>query len=369
MPIAGPNSLTNVVIPATWDAATLTAHSLRDGTTLASLLGNINAGLQVAQAEIANGPLAGLMYMTDQRTVEYGVGSSKTFEDHTEFAQPDSQRAETTGHMLPLSKKDHKLGWTMDFLEDVRTPRILADVAGSIQAYKDVVEKSALTRLFKLTGDSGKKNGLGASGVSVPFADGGTADSTYIPTQRMDRAGVFANSHTHFLRISGITQANVETAATHLWEHGHDAPYDLLASESDIAAWTTVANVTGYVARDRGLVSFGTNVSVANVSEQYQGVINTNRGPVRLWTSARIPTTYWSLYKSYGQNDPRNPLYMAFDPLYGMGPKLFVENVSRHPLAGAIIQVKYGIGVGEDRTAAVLVLNAGSGNYTTPAIS
>jgi hypothetical protein len=143
----------------------------------------------------------------------------------------------------------------------------------------------------------------------------------------------------------------------------------LLVAEADLGSWQNTTNVTGFVPRNYGLVQYGNQTALAQVGDKYQGVITTPRGPVRLWTSARIPTGYWDVYKSYGRGDVRNPLWMRIDPLWGMAPKLIVENVSRVPLAGAIVQIKYGIGVGEDRTNSVAVLNASSGSYTSPTIS
>jgi hypothetical protein len=370
MATIGPNDLKSIALPAGIDQTVLRNFQLRSGQTYEAVVRDLDAMLQLARDSVMGGPLFDMVYMSDRRDIEYRIGTNKMFERHTEYAQPDSQLADTTGHMLPLVKDDHKLGWTDDFLEEARQTRIDADIAASIQAYRDRLEQAVLTRLFKATADSGKANGLGSSGISVPLADAGTADATYVPMQRPDRAGAFSASHTHFLRLNGITQANLETAVDHLWEHGHDAPYDLLASAADLAAWQNVTNVTGFVPRNYGLVQFGSNTALAQgLDDKYQGVITTKRGPVRLWTNARIPTTYWSVYKSYGRNDVRNPIWMYTDPMWGTAPKLVVTNVSRYPLTGAIVQIKYGIGIGEDRVSAVAVLNAASGSYASPTIS
>lgn len=369
MATLGPNDLKSISLPANWDAATLRSLALRDGTSYLDLVGEINDALVIADRDVKSGPLFDMVFETTEPVMEYRVGSSKTFERHTEYAQPDSQRADTTGHMLPIYKDDHKLGWTADFLEEARASRLTADIAASAQAYKDTLEKAVLTRIFKATADTGAGLGLGTGGKSVPFADGGTADANYIPVQRPDRAGAFAAAHTHYAAYNGVTQANLELAATHLWEHGHDAPFDLLVASADIGDWVNTTNVTGFVPRNMGLVAYGTTTATAQVDDRYQGVITTRRGPVRLWSSARIPTKYWTLYKSYGRNDSRNPLAMRVDPLFGTAPKLIVENVSRFPLAGAIVQIKYGIGVGEDRTSAMAVFNDAGGTYVAPTIS
>lgn len=370
MAILGPNDLKSISLPAGIDLTVLRNMQLRSGQTYEAVVRDIDAAFSMARDSVLSGDLFDLVYMTNERTIEYRIGTNKTFERHTEYAQPDSQLANTTGHMLPVVKDDHKLGWTDDFLEEARQARIDADIAASIQAYKDRYEQAVLTRLFKATADSGAANGLGTSGVSVPLADGGTADANYVPVQNPSRAAAFAASHTHFLRLNGITQANLETAVDHLWEHGHDAPYDLLAAAADIASWQNTTNVTGFVPVNYGLVQYGVNTALAaTLPPKYQGVITTKRGPVRLWTNARIPTAYWSVYKSYGRNDVRNPVWMYTDPMWGTAPRLVVNNVSLFPLAGAIVQIKYGVGIGEDRVSAVAVRNDSSGSYSSPTIS
>jgi hypothetical protein len=53
---------------------------------------------------------------------------------HTEYSRPDPTRAELAGHMLPLRKWDHMLGWTADYLEEARMTDLEADIAMAIEA-------------------------------------------------------------------------------------------------------------------------------------------------------------------------------------------------------------------------------------------
>lgn len=114
---------------------------------------------------------------------------------------------------------------------------------------------------------------------------------------------------------------------------------------------------------------YGQDVSLGAVNDEYVGVITTQYGTCRVKASARIPSGYWGVYKSYGPNDPRNPLRVRYHDTRGFGLRLVVERLELYPLSGAIPQFAFGVGVGEDRTNGVLVRNDTTGDYVTPAIS
>lgn len=367
---AGNNDLKNVALPTAWDNAELRRLQLRDGATYESVVRDIDDALSIVNSSLTDGYLGGLFSLTTEPAIEYRDGFSTGFGDHTEYSQPDAQRADTSGHMLPIKKQDRKLGWTKDFLEEARRAKIDADIASVVQDARDAFEKSVLTRLFKYEEETGKRYGLGASGYSVPFVDGGGQTIDFTPLPRPDRMiNAFSTSHNHYLRLDGITQVNLETAVGHLWEHGHDGPFDLVIPLADIGSWQNTSNVTGFVERADPLIQYGNNTSLASVGDVYIGGVKTKYGFCRMYANGRIPTAYWSVIKTYGGGDQRNPLKVRYDELFGFGVKLEVDNVALMPLTGAIATMKFGVGVGMDRTAAVLVENDSSGSYATPTIS
>ncbi len=370
MATKGNLNLKHIQLPSAWDAAELRRLALRDGTTYEDIISDVDAAMGMAWDDVLGGWVSTLFYLTAEITAEYGQGNRGGWEDHTEYGQADGQVGDTTGHMLPLRFKDYKLGWTADFLREARQMKIdeaIGNMAGSLI---DETEKLAIGRLFKMEEESGKRFGLGASGISVPFCDGGNGNVSFIPKPNPDRATAFAATHDHYLRLNGINQANLETAVGHLWEHGEDGPYELLIAQTDVTAWTNTTNVTGYKEKANALVQYGQDTTLATVDEQYIGAITTKQyGSVQVRASARIPTGYWAVYKSYGQNDPRNPLWARWDEMFGVGPQLVVAQVGIFPLQGAIGQFKLGFGVGQSRTAAVLVENDTTGDYASPTIS
>jgi hypothetical protein len=367
----GVKDLKNIALPGAWDGNELSRLSLRDGTTYESLVRDIDSALTMVNGGLNTGYLGKLLSLTTEPAIEYRTGGANGFEDHTEMTQPDRKFSQTTGHMLPLKMSDRAMGWTVDFLRQARRAQVDADVSSLVEDAVDIYEKRVWTRFFKLEEETGKNLGLGATGVSVPFADGGNGTIDFTPIPRPDRMiNAFSTSHTHYLVLNGVTQANLETAVAHLWEHGYDAPYELIVSLADLGDWQNTTNVTGFRPKADAIIQYGGLDDLALVdSAVYQGAVLTKYGSVRLYANGRLPTGYWSVTKTFGQGDARNPLKVRYDEVYGFGVKLIVNQVTLYPFTAAIGQFEFGVGVGDDRVAAVLVENDSTGTYATPTIS
>jgi hypothetical protein len=363
MATLGPNDLKQYALPSNWDATLLTKLALESGETYEQLINDITSALALQNGALLQNPVvASLCSPTTERVVEYSVGVSNGFQDATEYGMPDAKRASVTGHMLPLYPKDRGFGWTWQYLQKARRSQIDADVASGMADMRNLYHKAILTRLFKSTYDAV------SSGKSCPIADGGTADSTYVPPMNPDRATAFAYTHTHLGRLDGITQANLETGVAHVWEHGYDAPYDLLVAQADVGSWRNTTNVTGFVANRLPLISYGDSETLANAGADFIGVVETAYGTVRVRASARIPTKYWAVYKSFGVADQRNPLKLVYNARYGVGAILLAgANIRQYPLETAILYAELGVGVG-DRVAAYICYNHTTGSYTDPTI-
>ena len=362
MATLGINDLKQYALPAGWDASYLRNLQLESGETYEAVYNDIAAAISMANAELLSDPLYGsLISVTSEAAIEYRTGVSNGFEPHSEYTAPNNKRATTSGHMLPLLPWDRGMGWTWDFLRKARRSQIDADIASAIDDLKNIYQKRILTRLFKSTYDA-----VG-SGKSMPLADGGTADSTYIPVNVPSRASAFASSHNHITYLNGITQANIETVITNLWEHGYDAPYDMVIADADLGSWSTVANVTGWVSKAAPEIQYGNTTSLARVDESFVGAITTKRGAVRVRATARIPTGFYAVYKSFGQNDPRNALVIRESTQFGIGAILQAgDRVRKYPLENAVLFTEFGVGVNE-RIGAVAMKNHASA-YADPTI-
>jgi len=325
-------------------------------------MADLGPALVVANNLIMADPItASLISTSTEMIIEQEVGGTAGFQAHTEYGQPDSKREATTGWMIPLDAWDRGLGWTWDYLRKARANQIDNNVSSVIRDLKNLWAQKVLARLFKST-----YTAVGSSGRSMPIADGGTADSAFVPVPVPDRASAFAYTHTHLGNGAGITQAILTAGVKHIWEHGYDAPYDLLIAQADIASWVNTTNVTGYVARKDPLISYGLTADAANVDTSYIGVVETVYGSVRVRASARIPTKYWAVYKSYGPMDGRNPLVVRTGEYGTQAVLLKGEGIRQFPLEKAIIFTEFGIGVANRLSAFVAFNDAGA--YTDPTI-
>lgn len=341
---------TNLVLPVGWDAAALKNFQLQDGTSLAIIAGDLGAAIAAANAELANDPLwAGLVSFADQPEVEYRVGVSNGFEVHTEYGRPDAQRADTTGHMLPIIGYDRRLGWTWDFLRKARASQIEADIADAIKDMRDIWRKAILGRLLKRLDDSGASKGLGASGYSTGFATAAASTNVdFIPPAFGGTA--FDANHEHYVPLAGgaFTAAVFADIYDELREHGHEPPFDVLIGPADRA---TVEGLTGFVKAVDPLVQAASSTAIANVNPMdYIGTIS----HCRVREVRGMPQYYGVGYKSYGPNSQRNPLRIRV----GKGESapravLMYDDSGRNPdspLQSLKLFFEFGVGVA-DRTA------------------
>jgi hypothetical protein len=335
---------------------------LQDGTSIAEVVALVQTAVAGINAELAASPLiGGLAYQTTERTVRYrDGGTSGTMDVHTEYGLPVEQRAAIEGHMLPRKKRDLGLAWTWDYLNDAIMDDIRADIQLAIDRIKNEYEKAVLTRLFTVT-----HNTVETSGYDVGLADGNQSTVIWTPPNYDGQA--FASSHTHANERAALSVANVTADAAHLREHGHMPPYILLFSEADRASWTALS---AFVRRQVDGVQYGSGVDIATVSDEFIGVFETDYGACLMKPSTRIPTGYYALVKSYGQNHPRNSLRWWYNTKFGQGVTLLPSKQYRtFPIEGLMMYSEYGFGGNDDRTNGAVTEIGSGGTYTSPTIS
>ena len=306
----GPRALDSLIMLAGWDATELQNFTLRDGSSYADVVRRLAGAIGGLNAELAGGAFwSSVLSYTDQPDLEYRVGSSNGFEDHTEFGRPDAQRASTEGHMLPIRAYDRGLGWTWDYLREARISQLNADMADAINDARDKWRVTMLTRLLKRGDDTGSALGLGSSGESPGFAtDEGTTAVDFIPP---DSGGnTFDNTHEHYVGIAGgaFTNAVFTDAKDELREHGHEPPYEFIAGVSDE---TTIKGLSDFVITASSLVAYGDNQDLANLSPDALGFGGYYIGTISDFAVRilpGVPQYYGFGWKSYGPNSQRNPL-------------------------------------------------------------
>ncbi|MCP5016864.1 MAG: hypothetical protein GY938_16590 [Ketobacter sp.] len=367
MATLGFSDLRETSLPSLWDATTLTQFRLQDGRTLDQMAADVQSGLQMVNSSLLSMPhYSGMFAVQDDPDVEYPIGVSNGFQVGGEYTSPDPGRGETTGHMLPLINYDRGLGWTARYLRKARSTKLDADVRSVVIDARNLWQQKLLQRFFKMEGET-----VGStSNASVPLADGGTVDSNYVPLDSPEGES-FASTHDHFLRLNGITQANLNTAIETIQEHGHMSPFELIVSRVDIGSWTNTTNITGYKHPSYQSEILRDGADRANIMDNsmYVGYVETDYGICRIWATPRVPTGYWGLFKAYGSGDPRNPLRVRFDTTFGFGYNIVPGTYVNAPSHLLVASTEFGVGIGEDRTNGVCVENDTSGDYATPTIS
>jgi len=352
----GPRDTTSLVMLTGWDATELKNYQLIDGTNYASVVAQINAALGALNSEIMSDPLwSSLVSYTENPEVEYRMGVSNGFQDHTEYGRPDSQRAVTEGHMLPLRAFDRALGWTWDYLREARLTQIQADIADAIKDARDKYRVLVLTRLLKRGDDSGALNGLGSAGYSPGFAT--TAGSTSVDFTPIAYGGtVFTSTHEHYIGIAGgaFTNAVFQDVKAELREHGHEPPYEFIASPTDEV---TIRGLTETYEVNESLVAYGAMHDRALVPGQTSGFSGyyvgvNNDCAIRIVPG--VPQYYGFGWKSYGMNSQRNPLRVrlfkgnsAFNVMAMTDPR---AGNATTPVQYLMLYTQFGVGVGMDRT-------------------
>jgi len=357
--------LRDTALPALWDVTEILKVRLADGSSIESMISDLQTGLRMLNGSLLAMPhYADLIAVQDNPEVEYPIGVSNGFEEASEYGIPEPRRGATTGHMLPLKAYDRALGWTMRYLRKARRNKLDADVRSVVTDARALWQQKLLTRFFTSTGTT-----VGTtSNADVPFCDAGATDSTYVPPVSPE-GEAFDSTHTHLLEHAALSDANLAITIEHLQEHGHQSPYDIIAARADAGTWT---GLTGYKAPEwPGIVYHASAVERAGVGEisDYFGYVETDYGVCRLWLTPRVPTAYYGAFKAYGPGDPRNPLRVRIDRNVGFGFTLVDGNWVNLPTHLVVIYTEFGVGVGEDRTNGVLVEIGSGGTYDTPTIS
>lgn len=363
MAILGYAQLQNDGLLSNWDKDEMNKIKLAENAKFMDILEEADAAVQEAsQAFIDDPRFAGMLAVQDTPEVEYGSGSSGGVKELTDQGMPDPKRGQTAGHQIGLKDWGDGLGWTLFGLRDRRRSQLDADIKVAVDSVTAHLQWRTLTSYFRMEAVT-----LG-TGKTVPFADGGTADSTFVPVTSPEGV-TFANTHDHFIRQAALNDANVNLVINHLWEHGHRGVFDIVASSLDTAGWQTL---TGFRKPTWTDLNYQQSTEVrATVADNdlFIGYFEGEKGIARIWISGRLPTNYWGCYKNYGGLDPRNPLRARIAPVDGFGFKMLPGQYVNAPNHLAVYHARHEMAVGQDRTNGVAVFVAGSGDYVTPTIS
>lgn len=369
----------NHALPSGVDPTRLAQWRLKEGSSYSEFRSMVANAIDGVNGEILS-RWGDLIHVTFDDYLEYPTGGTIVdMPETSDLDVLDAYKGETVAHMIDLKTREFRIASSKKFLMDVRQPVLQATVINRIQSYRNLIEKAVLTRALTNT-----SNLLGASGYDVGWADA-SGTITYAP---MPFGGnTFATTHNHYIGYNSSSSKTLADAfdglAATLSEHGHEQPYTAYVAEADV---TTIRGLTNYirptrqsvVTIDRGGATSGNQFFATGVVEatppaggRYIGEYDTGYGTVILRAISRLATGYVFMYKSYGQNDPRNPIYVRVRPEVGFGLRLIEEPSfdDFYPIKSIMAEVEFGVSVGRDRTAGAAGLVVAGGSWANATIS
>lgn len=379
--IKGVLTTLNHQLPDGLDAVRLAQWQMREGTDYLTFRNQIAAAFDGLNAEILEA-WGDLVYVTNNDHFEYPNGGAVTdMADVTELDRVEPRKGSTVGHMIDLRRKADGIGGSKYYFRDTRMAVITASIRDITQRGRQTLEKAVLTRAM-----TSSENLLGTSGYDVGFASA-SGSVTYTPPAY--GGSTFTSSHTHYVGFASASKGfndMLDELAEHLHEHGHGEPFIAYVAASDVKA--NYATLKGFskpisdriVVVDRGnetatagnaFFERGQITARPNMGGYRIGSYLTPFGEVELRATARIPAGYALMYKSYGMNDPRNPIAIRVHPDVGFGFRLVEEPSfdAQYPVKQVNVEIEYGISCGQDRTVGAAGYRVSGGVWANPTIS
>jgi hypothetical protein len=373
--ILGPQNILSLATPTGTDAEYMLQWKMQDGITFAEFLNRAALAIGELNTQMVNrwGWMFGL---TTEPMMEYMNGGAITKSKQiTDLTQKTGLHGDTISHMIDLIPwGDKYVGGTSRYFRDSRPAKIRADITTLLNTLRERFEYELFWRLF--VDDEVQ---LRTSGYNVGFV---TSSGNVVFTPPAYDGKTFA-SHTHYVGYNLSTPKTFADVfnglAKHVEEHGHKAPFTAIVSGDDIDTISAVSGIIQIVDTtvqviDRGGATSGNEFYTTGTPELTGGVFaryQSKVGRIDLRASHRVPTGQVALFKSYGTNDPRNPLAVRVHPSQGFGCFIVPKPTGdfNSPIEKIEVEMEFGVGVGEDRTNGARGFLVAGGTYADPTIS
>jgi hypothetical protein len=372
--VLGPINVLNKALPTGVDGTRLAEWSMRDGVTYGQLANQVALALGDANQRLVQ-KWGWLFHITEEIFMEYENGGSVTeMPEMTDLDRPTSLHGTTIGHMIDLRAYGRGVGGSRRYFRDVRSATIRAAIAAIVRQGVWRFEKKLLTRFFTNT-----ENAIGSAGYDVPFVRGSGGNVDFAPPAYEGEA--FTTSHDHFMGINLSTPKTfadmLNEMAENLQEHGHEPPYKAIVSRTDITSYAALTKfieligVTGLFIDRGGETSGNQMFRQGNWMDGHFGDFQSDYGLIELMATARVPTGYAGLAKSYGQLAANNPLAVRVHPTQGFGLFVVPETTPDDdtPIKQLDVEFEFGISTGMDRTNGVVGLLVAGGSFANPTIN
>ncbi|MFP1155105.1 hypothetical protein ACK280_23930 [Mycobacterium sherrisii] len=302
--------------------------------------------------------------------------SVDSFEEASEYGEPESMRPPSNYHLMGYTFKDWDKAsrWTWKFLRDSTAEQVRAVANYALEADNRLTTGTILQRLFDPA--------QGENEWSHPVYGLYNGDSM-VPPAYLGKE--FQTAHQHYL-VSGsdtIDSGDLETATRMVAEHGYGSePNSRLLALMNPAQAEVVAsfkageqNAPDIIAKHDYIPSQGApaylqpeNIVGQVAPESFNGLkVQGSYGPVWIIQSDFIPEDYFTVVATYGANSSDNVIgfrehpqrqYQGLRTIPGLGP---------YPLTDAFFQRSFGVGVRRRGQACVTQIKA-TGTYDVPVI-
>ncbi|RPI98719.1 MAG: hypothetical protein EHM39_07665 [Chloroflexi bacterium] len=325
MAILGARALVDLALPTGIDGSAVLRWQLRDGATGPQVIGRAATIIGEVNQRVFD-KYAGLLFVSTDLygRSRAGSGTKSRTPLRAEFVKPDPIRGQDIGHMWLLKDYADAVGWTPLYLRDAYMPQLDADLREIADRWETRVGEDIWTRV--LTDDENLLPNS-TTGYSVGWAIGTGTNVNYIPPQY--GATVHTSSHTHYVwkdDDSATWRDLLDDMVTQLRHHGIGGRLVCFCSGSDLAEWEAITGFVELNANGITVVAGSTSAPVRIAQGEFEGMpgelfgyVNTVRGVVELRYDDFIPTNYCFLTKSYGSNNPRNPMAVRVHPTGGFG--------------------------------------------------
>lgn len=372
--ILGAATLQNLALPTGWDPTEVAKWGNRQGFSGEQLINDASLAIAGINQQLAD-KWSFLMSITEEDKFEYPNGGAVTgAKAVTEVSKTDPIHGDVIGHMIELAVYESATSGTMRFLQDARQAAVNSMVSVMTRQVEEIIEWKILNRLFVNT-----EVQIGSSGYNVGFV---TSSGSVVFTPYQYAGQSFA-SHSHYSGYNSSSSATLATMlddqAEELAEHGHAPTFTAIVSRADMATYRTLTNFVQLNAPtvqivDRGGETSGNRYFAQGQVQFADGVFGYYQAPaglVELRANARITTGYSAMFKSYGNNDPRNPIAVRVRPGKGFGAYLVTvaSNRSDYPVEKILCATEMGAGVGTDRTNGCVGLLVAGGTYANPTVA
>jgi hypothetical protein len=379
MSVWAARQLIDIAIPTGIDASEIFRIQMQQGMTLTEIIQGAVAVINDVNNELAL-QYGGLYVFTERLYARYrnGDGGGRQMSAiGTELSNPDGQRAKHIGHMLPLLPYVDATEWSVAYLKKALREDLRDDIKFVAERWRNRLDFGVITRML-----SKKENQIGSSGWDVGWSIGTGTNVNFVPPPYA--AYEHTSSHTHYLRTdAAISSTNaatmLELAAQELSHHGHSGRKVALVSEANLGIYLGMDSKKLMVWKpsDFQPITGGSNALMVAEGE-LKGIpgelfarYHTNYGVIDLRYHPRIPAGYGWMGKSYGDNNPANPLAIRLEMGGGFGMRVNpqIDRSLVPKLDKLKFEAEHGVGVNDRTNGVAFQIAAGSSSYAEPEIS